>query len=382
VGQKGKSSPKNRTKTGYDSGKGYSKATLKFMKALSVIVPCYNSQDYIRCCVDSLLPSSNTAGSSVEILIVNDGSTDQTGVIAEEYQTRYPDIIRVIHQENGGHGAAVTTGVKHSTGAFIKVVDSDDWVDAVSYAKVLDTLSLFTNTDATDTHSISPSSLPDMVICNFVYEKQGRSRKKVMRYTNVFPQERVFGWNETGQFRKGQYLLMHSIIYRAAVLRESNMELPRYTFYVDNLYAYIPLKNVKTMFYLDMNLYHYYIGRKDQSVYEESMIRMIDQQLLVNRMMITSLDLDTVHDKRHRNYLFSYLEIVTIVSSIMLIRAGGIGNLQKKQSLWNFIRTYNKRLYHRLRYGFLGQLVNLPGPTGRSISVSMYTLSQRIIGFN
>ncbi|MDR2417746.1 MAG: glycosyltransferase [Treponema sp.] len=352
------------------------------MKVLSVIVPCYNSQDYIRRCVDSLLPSSNTQGGCVEILIVNDGSADQTGVIAEEYQTRHPSIVRVIHQDNGGHGAAVTTGVRHSTGAFIKVVDSDDWVDVISYAKVLDTLSLFINTDEADTHGVPTCSPPDMVICNFVYEKQGRSRKKMMRYANVFPQGRVFGWNETGQFRKGQYLLMHSIIYRATVLRESGMELPRYTFYVDNLYAYIPLKNVKTMFYLDINFYHYYIGREGQSVHEESMIRMIDQQIFVNRMMITSLDLDTVHDKRHRNYLFSYLEIVTIVSSIMLIRAGGIGNLQKKKSLWNFIRTYNRRLYHRLRYGFLGQLVNLPGPTGRSISVSMYTLSQWIIGFN
>ncbi|MDR1468011.1 MAG: glycosyltransferase family 2 protein [Spirochaetaceae bacterium] len=350
------------------------------MKALSVIVPCYNSQDYIRRCVDSLLPdgalSGNTRG-GVEILIVNDGSTDQTGAIAEEYQKRHPGIVRVIHQENGGHGAAVMTGITHSTGAFIKVVDSDDWVDAASYAKVRETLTLFTSFIETDT-----PGAPDMVICNFVYEKQGKERKTAIRYANVFPQGRVFGWNETGQFRKGQYLLMHSIIYRAAVLRESGMELPRHTFYVDNLYAYIPLKNVRTLFYLDVDFYHYYIGREGQSVNEESMIRMIDQQLLVNRMMVTSLDLDTVRNKRHRNYLLSYLEIVTMVSSIMLIRAGGDGNLQKKKSLWDFIRNYNRRLHFRLRYGFLGRLVNLPGPTGRSVSVSVYTLSQRIIGFN
>jgi glycosyltransferase involved in cell wall biosynthesis len=347
------------------------------MKALSVIVPCYNSQDYIRRCVDSILLPGNIPDGGVEILIVNDGSTDQTGVIAEEYQKRHPGVVRVIHQANGGHGAAVSTGITHSAGAFIKVVDSDDWVDAASYAKVLETLSIFIDTCAADT-----PDTPDMVICNFVYEKQSKERKTAMRYANVFPQERVFGWNETGHFRKGQYLLMHSIIYRAAILRESGMELPRHTFYVDNLYAYIPLKSVKKMFYLDVDFYHYYIGREGQSVQEEEMIRMIDQQLLVNRMMITSLELDVVHDKRQRNYLFSYLEIVTIISSIMLIRAGGSNNLQKKKSLWNFIKTYNRRLYYKLRYGLLGQLVNLPGLTGRSVSAFVYTLSQRIVGFN
>jgi glycosyltransferase involved in cell wall biosynthesis len=321
----------------------------------------------MRRCIDSLLPG----GDDVEILIVNDGSTDKTGAIADEYQKAYPDSVTVFYQENGGHGAAVTTGVTYSTGAFVKVVDSDDWLDAAAYKETLATL-----------RQCAGLEQPDMVVTNFVYEKQGKKRKKVMRYTNVLPEGRIFTWSETRRFRKGQYLLMHSIIYRTSVLRESGLELPRHTFYVDNLYAYIPLRKVNTMRYLDVDFYRYFIGRNEQSVHEETMIKKIDQQLLVNRMMIASLNLVDIRDKRQFVYLFHYLEIVTMISSILLIRSGDKENLHKKKLLWEFIRDHNKRLYNKLRYGFLGWLVNLPGIIGRDISISVYEASQRVFGFN
>ena len=95
------------------------------MKLLSITVPCYNSQDYMKNCVDSLLEGGNL----VEILIVDDGSKDDTAKIADEYAAKYPEIVKAIHQENGGHGEAVNTGLKNATGLYFKVVDSDDWVN-------------------------------------------------------------------------------------------------------------------------------------------------------------------------------------------------------------------------------------------------------------
>ena len=92
------------------------------MKLLTVTVPCYNSQDYMERCIDSFLPG----GEDVEIIIVDDGSTDRTGEIADEYARKYPEIVRVIHQENGGHGAGLNAGINHATGLYFKVVDSDD----------------------------------------------------------------------------------------------------------------------------------------------------------------------------------------------------------------------------------------------------------------
>ena len=104
------------------------------MKLLSIAVPCYNSEAYMRQCIESLLPG----GEEVEILIVDDGSKDGTAAIADEYENRYPTICRAIHQENGGHGEAVNTGIWNATGLYFKVVDSDDHLSADAYRKVLD----------------------------------------------------------------------------------------------------------------------------------------------------------------------------------------------------------------------------------------------------
>ena len=155
------------------------------MKLLSIAVPCYNSQDYMRHCIDGLL----TGGDEVEILIVDDGSKDNTGAIADEYQAAHPGVVRAIHQENGGHGAAVMAGVRAATGAYFKVVDSDDWLDETAFSQVLDTLRGFVNSQPT----------VDLLISNFIYDKVGAAHKKVMRYGNALPEGRPLSWNEGGK---------------------------------------------------------------------------------------------------------------------------------------------------------------------------------------
>ena len=106
------------------------------MKLLSIAIPCYNSESYMRKCVDSLL----AGGEDVEIIIVDDGSSDGTAEIADEYAGNYPTIVKVVHQENGGHGAAVNVGIQNAEGLYFKVVDSDDWVKKEAYLQVLDKL--------------------------------------------------------------------------------------------------------------------------------------------------------------------------------------------------------------------------------------------------
>lgn len=104
------------------------------MKLLSIAIPCYNSAAYMRKCIDSLLPG----GEDVEIIIVNDGSSDNTMDIAEEYRERFPAIIKVVNKENGGHGSAVNVGIEQARGLYFKVVDSDDWVSQSAYIQILD----------------------------------------------------------------------------------------------------------------------------------------------------------------------------------------------------------------------------------------------------
>ena len=222
------------------------------MKLLSIAIPCYNSQDYMAHCIESLLPG----GEDVEILIVNDGSKDDTAKIADEYAAKYPTIVKAIHKENGGHGSAVNTGIENATGIYFKVVDSDDWVKEDAYLAILEKLRELTG--GVDTL--------DLLISNFVYEKEGERRKKVMRYKHVLPEYRMFGWEDVGRFHVGQYILMHSVIYRTKLLRECGLKLPEHTFYVDNIYVFEPLPYVRNMYYLDVNFYRYFIGRSDQSV--------------------------------------------------------------------------------------------------------------------
>ncbi len=336
------------------------------MKLLSIAIPSYNSEAYLSHAVDSLLPG----GEDVEILIVDDGSKDRTAEIADEYERRYPGIVRAIHKENGGHGDAVMTGVANATGLFFKVVDSDDWVDAEAYPKVIEALRGFADDPI------------DMLISNYIYDKVDAKHKQVIHFRNAVPVGRIFSWDEAQHFKKGQYLLMHSIIYRTQLLRDCGLTLPKHTFYVDALYCYVPLKNVTRMYYLDVDFYHYFIGRDDQSVHESVLIKRIDQYLRVNRLLFTEVDLKTVKDEPLKKYMIDFLEIVTTVSSVMCMRGKTQELLDKKKALWDFIHDYDEDLYNTLRHRFLGRAMHLPGAFGRGVVTVGYNIAHKIFGFN
>ena len=142
------------------------------------------------------------------------------------------------------------------------------------------------------------------MICNYVYEHVEYGTSHTVRYTNVFPQNRLFDWVHVRRFRPDQNLLMHSVMYRTEVLRECGMVLPKHTFYVDNIFVYQPLPFVKSMYYMDLDLYRYFIGRADQSVNESVMVKRVDQQLRVTRHMIDCQDLDALKgQKQLRSYM-------------------------------------------------------------------------------
>ncbi|MEY8339035.1 glycosyltransferase family 2 protein [Lachnospiraceae bacterium 62-35] len=339
------------------------------MKLLSIAIPCYNSEAYMRRCIDSLLPG----GEEVEILIIDDGSQkDRTGEIADEYMKAYPGICKAVHQENGGHGAAVNAGLNHATGIYFKVVDSDDWVNQEAYSKVLSTLRSF----------VYGRETLDMLVSNFVYEKEGMRRKKVMNYRTALPKDELITWNQVKMFMTGQYILMHSVIYRTQLLRDCGLELPKHTFYVDNIFVYHPLPHVETLYYLDVNFYRYFIGREDQSVNEQVMIGRIDQQIKVTKLMLGYYDVMKIPNRKLRGYMIKYLEIMMTVSSILAIKSGTEENMEKKRELWQYVKQQNLPLYLRMRWGFLGQGMNLPGKSGRKVSIAGYKITRKFFGFN
>ena len=340
-------------------------------KLITFAVPCYNSAAYMEHCVETLLQG----GDDIEIILVDDGSTkDDTPAICDRYQEQYPDIVRAIHQPNGGHGEGVNQGLRNARGLYYKVVDSDDWVDVPALHQALDKLRQF----------VRDKKLIDLLVCNFVYEHVEDNTQRVMSYRNVFPKNRVFGWDQIGRFRPSQYLLMHSVIYRTQLLRDCGLELPKHTFYVDNIFVYEPLPHVKSIYYMNENLYRYFIGRSDQSVNEKVMISRVDQQVRVTKHMIDGCDLNQVlvTYPRLARYMKNYLAMMMSISSVLLVLANTPESLGQRTALWEYLRNKDAQLYHRFKYRAVSAVTILPGYQGRKMSIKIYRLARRIYKFN
>ena len=340
-------------------------------KLITFAVPCYNSADYMDHCVETLL----NAGDEAEIILVDDGSTkDDTPEKCDQWASQYPGIIRVIHQENGGHGEGVNQGIEHASGLYYKVVDSDDWLDTDALQKVMAKLREF-----------SAMAAPvDLLITNYVYEHVEDNTQKAMGYKNVFPSDRILTWDSIHHFRTSQYLLMHSVIYRTQLLRDCGLELPKHTFYVDNIFVYQPLPYVKTLYYMNLDLYRYFIGRSDQSVNESVMAGRIDQQVRVTRQMIQAHDVLAIKASQPKlgRYMLNHLSMMMTISSIFAIIADTPEALGMRTELWEFLRRNNPALYRRCRLRLTNLGSNIPGYQGRKLSVTIYRIAQRIYKFN
>lgn len=340
------------------------------MKYITFTVPCYNSAAYMKRCIDSLLAFKN----HIEIIIVNDGSTDETPEIADQYARRFPETVKVIHKANGGHGSGVNAGLARATGKYFKVVDSDDWLNTDSLRKVLFRIM----------HWEMQKTWADMIVCNYVYDHLNENKQKSMSYKNVFKEEQMLTWNDIGMFSPSQYLVMHSLIFRTEVLRKSGVTLPEHMFYVDNIFAYRPLPYVESIYYINTDLYHYFIGREDQSVNEEVLKERIDQQIYVTKLVADCIDLGEVKEKYPKlaRYMTRNVSIMMAISSIHLLLINSEDAWRKRTDLWNYMKLHNRDLYIKLRYTTLSSFTNIPGKTGRFLTVTGYRAARRIYQFN
>lgn len=338
------------------------------MKLLTVTIPCYNSAAYMAHAIESAL----SGGDDVEIIVVDDGSTDNTLEIANQYAEKHPGTVRAIHKENGGHGSAVNTGLSNATGLYFKVLDSDDWFKEAAFKEALSLLR----------EMVHNSITLDMLICNYVYEKVGEKHKRVINYRTAFPRNEIFTWDEVGHFRTGQYLLMHSVIYRTKLLRDCKLRLPEHCFYVDNIFVYNPLPYVRTMYYLDINLYRYFIGREDQSVNEKNLMKRIDQQIFITKTMIDSPNLAAIKNRRLRAYMTKYLGIMLTISSVILMKIGDEESTRKKNEMWAYLKQKNRHLYNHISATFLGSAAKATSHTGQEIVKAGYVVANKLFQFN
>ena len=339
-------------------------------KTLTFVVPAYNMTEYLERCVMSLIAAKRN--DDIEVLIVDDGSSDGTLEMAQKFEARYPGIVRAIHQANKGHGGAVNTGIAAASGMYVKVVDADDWVGSESLEQVMAVL----REEADSTEPI------DMLVTNYVYDKVGKRNKHVVNFCHAMKAGERLTWNDLGHFGLAEYILMHALTYRTAVVRESGMQLPEHTFYVDFIYAYQPFPWVKTMKYLDTPFYHYFIGRDGQSVQTDVMIRRVDQLRLVNQCMVRATpERDTVPDGLYR-YMIHFLAIESSVASVFMILSRDPENYEKKKDMWDDIKAYSPTIYKDVRKKAMSRALNLRGSIGRFVIRKGYFVAEHVVGFN
>ncbi len=333
------------------------------MKYISFVVPCYNSESYMEKCIDSLLIGKE----DVEIIIIDDGSKDNTGKIADRYQKKYPKIVKAIHQENGGHGEGINTGLKHATGKYFKVVDSDDWLDEEAYKKLLKEIKHI------DT---------DLVVCNYVYTYTDGRKDQTISFANVYEEGKVLTWNDIHRFKLTQYPSLHSMMYKKSVLDKSNIDLPKHVFYEDNLFIYLPLPNTKTIYYLNLDLYRYFIGRPDQSVQETQMIKRASHQRLVTERVCTAYDLSKIENKKLRKMMKRECSLLMAIG-VIFTRLSYTDEAEKEyKKLWATVKDKNPNLYKQLKFKSIASWVSIPGKLGRWIMKMGFRFAHSLVNFN
>ncbi len=317
------------------------------MKLISFAIPSYNSEQYLSHAVDTIL----TGGEDVEILIINDGSTDRTAEIADSYAQRYPTIVRAIHKPNGGHGSGVNRGLEEATGLYYKVVDSDDWVDEKALQELL----------ATIRGHLHKGLEADLYITNFIYDHALEGTKFTRDWKKHFPEHRFCTWKDAKPFFGSEVLLMHSLLYKTSVLRGSDTVLPEHTFYVDNYFAYKPLPHMERIFYLNVDLYHYFIGRDDQSVNIRNFTKRYDQQIRVMELMADAYSYEQIMTMETglQKYMLHCLSAI-MVNTMMFCCSGGNDEIRKAayQDLWEHIRARDPKLWDYLRHKGMPALVS------------------------
>ena len=308
----------------------------------------------------------------IEVLDVDDGSSDGTLDMAKTFESRHPGIVRAIHQENKGHGGAAQH--RHCGG--------ERHVREGRGRGSIGSVPNHWNRFWPCCDEVGKDDPLDMLVTNYVYDKVGKRNKHVVNFRHAMEPGKRLTWDDLGHFGLTEYILMHALIYRTAVVRESKMQLPEHTFYVDFIYAYQPFPWVKSLQYLDTPFYHYFIGRDGQSVQTDVMIRRVDQLRLVNQCMVRATpERGTVPDGLYR-YMIHFLAIESSVASVFMILSRDPANYEKKKALWADIKAYSPTIYKDVRKKAMSRALNLHGSLGRFVIRKGYFVAEHVVGFN
>lgn len=337
------------------------------MKLLTVTVPCYNSAEYMEKCIDSLL----RGGERVEIIIINDGSKDRTGEIADRYAGEHPDIVRVVHQENGGHGEGINQGLAWASGKYFKVVDSDD-VLSEDFPTFLDRL-----------EECDRAGGVDLMVTNYFYVHTDGKGDRSICYKHNLPEGRIFSWEDTRPFKLHQMLTIHSCTFRTELMRQTaKRPLPKHVFYEDNLMVYRVLQHVERMYYMDADLYRYWIGRPDQSVQQGTMMKRYTHHLLVTERCFKACHLDDIKNPMQKKYLKHELFMLFGIT-ILYTRMNKTKQVDADlREMWQKCFEFDKKWGRHFRYFTPLTFICIPGKLGQHFCSFINWLANHVVRFN
>lgn len=217
-------------------------------KLLSISIAAYNVTETIDQCISSCLVPEVMG--LLEVIVVNDGSTDNTAEIVQRYVNKYPHVVKLVNKENGGYGSTVNTSQHIANGKYFKLLDGDDWVDADGLSNLI---------------NILKSNDVDLIVAPFV------ERSEDGQVVNDQADKNVEGRIEFEGRVIPAKLSMHSITYRTSIVRETHLELPEHCLYTDTIYNVVPLQLVQTAYITHVPVYQYRVGRIGQSISEQSL---------------------------------------------------------------------------------------------------------------
>ena len=298
-------------------------------KLLTIVIPTYNMQTYLHRCLDSLLLPDKQM-EQLEVMVVNDGSKDNSSIIAHEYETKHPKTFRVIDKENGNYGSCINRGLKEAAGKYIKILDADDWFDTAEFSRYLDELQTI---DA------------DMILTNHqVVDDVGNLTRK---YSYDIEPNKLFAFQEYTE--PGVYFAMHSISYRTEMLRSINYRQTEGISYTDTEWVFYPQHGVKTCIYLPYDVYHYVVGREGQTMDSKVLLKSVSHYDKLLRAMVDFANHLSAEDKALYTYQrieaqIAHLSMGVYRTCLVLQDAGNYDNALIK-SFDDFMKNERPQVY-------------------------------------
>lgn len=307
-------------------------------KVLSIVVPTYNVEKYLDRCLISLLNDESILD-DLEILVVNDGSKDNSVEVARKYEKKYPNTVIVIDKENGGHGSTINVGMEKATGKYFRVLDSDDWVNVDDFPKYVKYLK---------------KAEEDMVLTNYRKEFVFNGGSELFTYEDFLEYNKKYDFDKLDMESLGaSYFYLATITFKTEVLKKANFRLDEKTFYVDMEYITFPIPFVNSLIYLDYDIYRYYIGRPDQSVNLDSYVKNRAHHDLVTRKVVKFYE-DTKLSATKKEYIKKILVLLLNTHYSIYCDMKVKEHARKDiKSFDKFLKATSPDLYKASNYGFI-----------------------------